>query len=120
MRFGFALGLLLMTASAQAQDQLRVRDYAPLLAAGALDITSTAISQGREQNPTIRWIRHEPTMLMVGAAMEIGAFTLAARTVGKNRPKLMRVAMWTAAAIHVFAATNNLQQRRVMRYTLQM
>lgn len=98
-----------VSASAQA---LRTLDYAPLVAAGSLDIYSTVRSPGREQNPTINWIRHEPTMLATGAGLEAAAFAIAHRTIGRKRPKLVRAAILTATAIHLFAAVNNLQNPR--------
>lgn len=104
--------LFVGTGSAHAEDRLRLRDYVPVVAAGAFDVTSTVTSPGRETNPAIRWIRHEPTMLTVGSAMEVSAFLVAHQTIGKRHPKLVRAAILTATAIHVFAAVNNLQNPR--------
>lgn len=112
----YVLVLLLVVGGsdpAQAQAQaLRLRDYTPLVVAGAFDIGSTVSSPGREQNRAINWMTHEPTMLSVGAVMEAGAFALAHRALGKKRPRLVRAAILTATAIHVFAAVNNLQNPR--------
>lgn len=105
-----AIGMMLLGAPSEAQEVRRL-EWLPLVTAGALDITSTSLIQGREENPAIAWMAHEPTRLVVGASIEAGAFWLASRTIAKRKPRLLRAAIWTATAIHVFAATHNLSQR---------
>ena len=101
---------LLATNAAQAQE-LRKLDYLPLIASGGLDIASTVYSPGREQNVLINKIKHEPTMLATGAALEVGAFTLLHKKFGKKHPKKVRAIILVTSAIHFFAASNNLGNR---------
>lgn len=103
------LACVVLSVPAQAEDRLRLRDYTPLLAAGSFDIYTTVRSSGVERNPVIRSIPSEPTRLVVGAAIEAGAFALAHKTLGKQHPKLVRAAILTATAVHLFVASNNLQ-----------
>lgn len=114
-RLMLAVFMLLVAASSRAQTPLRVLDYTPLVMAGAFDIGTTVYSHGREQNRAVNWITHEPTMLSAGAALEVGAFALAHRALGKKRPRVVRAAILTATALHVFAAVHNLQNPRRLR-----
>lgn len=97
--------------SAQAQE-LRKLDYLPLIIGGSLDITSTALYPGQEENKAISWIKHEPTRITSGAIMEASAFYIAHKTIGKKYPKVVRAIAWTVGTIHFFAFTHNLNNKR--------
>jgi hypothetical protein len=103
------LACVALSVPAHAEDRLTLRDYTPLLAAGSFDLYTTVRSAGVERNPVIRSIPSEPTRLVVGAAIETGAFALAHKTLGKKHPKLVRAAILTATAVHLFVASHNLQ-----------
>jgi hypothetical protein len=118
-RLGSIVALLTLSASpafAQVDPNLK----APLViysSAMAADWGSTVYSlssnpRAREGNPLVSWMGHEPTMLAVGAAMDVTALYVGYRLIGKSHPKLARVLLYSLAAVRGSLMIKNIQVGR--------
>jgi hypothetical protein len=116
---GLVLSILVLfaaPASAQVDPNLK----APLViysSAMAADWGSTVYSlssnpRAREGNPLVNWMSHEPTMLAVGAAMDVTALYVGYRLIGKSHPKLAKVLLYSLAAVRGYLVVHNIQVGR--------
>lgn len=86
------------------------------LAGAAADWTGTVafqrVSQERgyfhtEQNPLINWTDNVPTMIALGAAIDVGGYWLAHRLVARRHPKLFKVGLYAAGSFRFYLAAKN-------------
>lgn len=110
------LVLMLLTAPVSAQSLKTPTTI--FLAASALDWSSTAycVAQAgcHETNPLIKWA--EPhgasTMIGVGAAADLTVLYTAHRLLGHRHPRLLRIGLYSLAAVRVAAAVSNIREAR--------
>lgn len=113
MRY-LAFVLLLLAAPVYAQSLKTPTTI--FLAASAIDWSSTAycVSQPgcHETNPLIKWAEPHgaPALIGIGAAADVTALYAIHRFIGRSHQKLLRVGLYSLAAVRVVAAVSNVRE----------
>jgi len=67
----------------------------------------------REANPLLRPLDETPgKMVMLGAAIDVGAVTAWNMTMGRNHPRIAAAGLWTMTAFRAYLALHNLRNQQ--------
>ena len=67
----------------------------------------------REANPVLRPFDHTPgKMVLIGAAIDVGAVAAWHYSVGRNHPRLAAAGLWTMTAFRAYLALHNIRNQQ--------